>query len=81
MHDSVARRPACAHCPGIGKDSRRRRPPSGWPGRCRFVYLLADGRVHRVNWRCKQTMPKHSDWPGEINVYRLDNDYWDCYYE
>jgi hypothetical protein len=26
-------------------------------------------------------MPSHSDWPGEIAVYRLDNDYWDCYYE
>jgi hypothetical protein len=26
-------------------------------------------------------MPSYSDWPGEIAVYRLDNDYWDCYYE
>lgn len=46
-----------------------------------FVRLLADGQVYRVTWRGKQTMPKHSDWPGEIAVYRLNNDYWDCYYE
>lgn len=46
-----------------------------------FVRLMADGQVHRVIWRGKQTMPSYSDWPGEIAVYRLDNDYWDCYYE
>ena len=44
-----------------------------------FVRLVPDGPVHRVIWRGKQTMPRHSDWPGEIAVYRLD--YWDCYYE
>jgi hypothetical protein len=26
-------------------------------------------------------MPSYSDWLGEIIVYRLDNDFWDCYYE
>lgn len=46
-----------------------------------FVRLIADEQVHRVIWRGKLVMPKHSDWPGEISVYRLDNDYWDCYYE
>lgn len=46
-----------------------------------YVRLLADGQVHRVIWRGKQAMPSYSDWPGEITVYRLDNDYWDCYYE
>ena len=46
-----------------------------------FVRLELDGPVHRVIWRGKQTMPSYSDWPGEIAVYRLDNDYWDCYYE
>lgn len=46
-----------------------------------FVRLVPDGPVHRVIWRGKQTMPATSDWPGEIVVYRLDNDYWDCYYE
>ncbi|MDQ2721686.1 MAG: hypothetical protein M3Z26_18300 [Bacteroidota bacterium] len=46
-----------------------------------FVRLVADGPVHRVIWRGKLPMPHYSDWPGEIAVYRLDNDYWDCYYE
>jgi hypothetical protein len=46
-----------------------------------FVCLVPNGPVHRVVWRGTQPMPSHSDWPGEIAVYRLDNDYWDCYYE
>ena len=46
-----------------------------------FVRLVQGGPVHRVIWRGKLAMPSYSDWPGEINVYRLDNDYWDCYYE
>ena len=46
-----------------------------------IVCLVPNGPVHRVVWRGTQTMPSHSDWPGEIAVYRLDNDYWDCYYE
>ena len=46
-----------------------------------YVSLMPGGPVHRVIWRGKQTMPRHSDWPGEMAVYRLDNDYWDCYYE
>lgn len=46
-----------------------------------FVCLVPQGPVHRVVWRGTQLMPSHSDWPGEIAVYRLDNDYWDCYYE
>ncbi|MGI4969207.1 MAG: hypothetical protein ACRYGH_09655 [Janthinobacterium lividum] len=37
--------------------------------------------MQRVIWRGKQPIPSHSDWPGEIAVYRLDNEYWDCYYE
>ena len=45
-----------------------------------YVRLVPDGPVHRVIWRGKQPMPRHSDWPGEMAVYRLDNDYWDCYY-
>jgi hypothetical protein len=46
-----------------------------------FVQLAPGAPVHRVIWRGKQLMPSTSDWPGEIAVYRLDNDYWDCYYE
>ena len=46
-----------------------------------FVRLALDGPVHRVIWRGKLSMPSYSDWPGELNVYRLDNEYWDCYYE
>ncbi|MGI4742451.1 MAG: hypothetical protein ACRYG7_45415 [Janthinobacterium lividum] len=46
-----------------------------------FVRLVADGPVYRVIWRGKQAMPSYSDWPGEMNVYRLNNDYRDCYYE
>lgn len=46
-----------------------------------FVRLLPDGPVHRIIWRGKQAMPSTSDWPGDIAVYRLDNGYWDCYYE
>lgn len=46
-----------------------------------FVCLVPQGPVHRVVWRGTQLMPSHSDWPGEIAVYRLDNDHWDCYYE
>lgn len=46
-----------------------------------FACLVPQGPVHRVVWRGTQPMPRHSDWPGEIAVYRLDNDYRDCYYE
>jgi hypothetical protein len=46
-----------------------------------FVCLVPNGPVQRVVWRGMQPMPSHSDWPGEIAVYRLDDDYWDCYYE
>lgn len=59
-----------------------RRPPSF------FKYVLGSfvqvGRgapVQRVIWRGKLLMPSSSDWLGEIAVYRLDNEYWDCYYE
>lgn len=46
-----------------------------------FVQVAQNGPVHRVIWRGRQAMPRHGDWPGEVAVYRLDNDYWDCYYE
>ncbi len=46
-----------------------------------FVQVAKGAPVQRVIWRGKLTMPSYSDWPGEIAVYRLDNDYWDCYYE
>jgi len=46
-----------------------------------FVRLASDAPVHRVIWRGKLPMPAYSDWIGDIAVYRLDNDYWDCYYE
>lgn len=46
-----------------------------------FVQLTPGAPVHRVIWRGKLAMPSTSDWPGDMAVYRLDNDYWDCYYE
>lgn len=46
-----------------------------------FVRLVPGGPVYRVIWRGKQTQPAHSDWPGTMAVYRLDDGFWDCYYE
>ena len=46
-----------------------------------FVQLAPGVPLQRVIWRGKLPMPSYSDWPGDIAVYRLNNDYWDCYYE
>ena len=58
----------------------RRRSPSSEFTLGSFVRLMPDGPMHRVVWCGKQAMPRHSDWPGEMAVYRLDDDHWDCYY-
>ena len=65
---------------GMSSRARRARPGAQFVVGS-FVSLVPQGPAHRVVWRGTQLMPSHSDWPGEIAVYRLDNDYWDCYYE
>ena len=46
-----------------------------------FVQLAQGEPMQRVIWRGKQTIPSITGQPYEVPVYRLDNEYWDCYYE
>lgn len=47
-----------------------------------FVQLAPGTSIQRVIWRGKQVVPSITGrQPYEVPVYRLDNEYWDCYYE
>jgi hypothetical protein len=46
-----------------------------------FVKLAQGAPMQRVIWRGKQVVPNIIGKPHEAPVYRLDDDYWDCYYE
>ncbi|MGI4834218.1 MAG: hypothetical protein ACRYFK_12235 [Janthinobacterium lividum] len=46
-----------------------------------FVQLTQGAPMQRVTWRGKQVVPSITGRPQEVAVYRLDSDYWDCYYE
>ena len=46
-----------------------------------FVKIAQGAPVQRVIWRGKQVVPNLIGQPQEAPVYRLNDDYWDCYYE
>lgn len=46
-----------------------------------FVKLAQGAPMQRVIWRGKQVVPNIIGEPHEAPVYRIDDDYWDCYYE
>ena len=46
-----------------------------------LVKLTQGAPMQRVIWRGRQVVPNIIGEPHEAPVYRLDDDYWDCYYE
>jgi hypothetical protein len=45
-----------------------------------LVQLVKGGAVYTVIWRGQLKVRTLGGW-GRVNVYRLDNGYWDCYHE
>jgi hypothetical protein len=45
------------------------------------VQLVRGGKAYTVKWRGYLEVPNPHGGIGRVSVYRLDNGYWDCYYE
>jgi hypothetical protein len=46
-----------------------------------LVQLVRGGKVWTVVWRGQLKLRNASGTVGRVNIYCLDNGYWDCYYE
>jgi hypothetical protein len=46
-----------------------------------LVQLVRMGKVYHVTWRGQMKVQQPNGVVLRVNVYRLDNGFWDCYHE